>query len=564
MFLSIAFPFISSSYLVAWTLGMTGGGCGTKWCRATQISPQRSAMHVSRPPPGRFLRGATTSSGHKWSRCFLPTRRTLADAADVPTDGGNAAPSASRDNVVDVSNGWIPRLLLSMGHAMPTEVQKRSFSAILSGRDVVMAAETGSGKTLAYLMPLVARRHDAGAGAPASLVLCPNHALVNQVLEVAKLVAKSTVDLSDALQVAQVHESHAAAADLVVATPSAMRKQLELVGKHRKKQAEWAFSRRFNTLVVDEADMMLTGGYRRDLAHLVDILRKHDRMDTQQGEIPSRNVPADVWNPESEESEVEGDAQRDPDTRSKEGDMEGKEGSSTEEHEQDIQAMNGRQYVFVGATIPKRGKKSIAATLEKKFPDAIWIQGPRLHRPVDRLEQRWYETDLESRMELLQKILQEEQGKATGKRTIVFVNKSTSAASLASRLLQAGFQNVLQYHKEVPREEMMEGLQRFSREEGCIMVATDSASRGLDVPDITHVVQADFAQSAVDYLHRIGRTARAGKNGLVSSMYVEVNKPLVETVREAMEAGLEVEAAFSRNRGFRKKVRKYGKINLRE
>lgn len=563
MLLSIAYFFIPVTYLVSWTLAMTDGA-GTKRCLVTQSSPPRSVMHVSRPPPSRFLRGAATSSRHKWSRCFLPARRTLADAADVPTDGGNAAPSAPRDDVADVSNGWIPRLLLSMGHAMPTEVQKRSFSAILSGRDVVMAAETGSGKTLAYLMPLVARRHDAGPGAPASLVLCPNHTLVNQVLEVAKILSASTVDLPDSLQVAQVHESHAATADLVVATPSAMRKQLELVGKHRKKQAEWAFAKRFNTLVVDEADMMLTGGYRRDLAHLVDILRKHDRMDTQAGKITSGNVPEDVWSPESEESEVQEGAQRDADASSTEGDMEGAEGPSTEEHEQDIQAMKGRQYVFVGATVPKRGKKSIAATLEKKFPDAIWIQGPRLHRPVDRLEQRWYETDLESRMELLLKILREGQGKASGKRTIVFVNKSTSAASLASRLLQAGFQNVLQYHKEVPREEMMEGLKRFSHEEGCIMVATDSASRGLDIPDITHVVQADFAQSAVDYLHRIGRTARAGKNGLVSSMYVEVNKPLVNTVREAMEAGLEVEAAFSRNRGFRKKVRKYGKINIHE
>eukprot|EP00894_Picocystis_sp_ML_P004141 jgi/Pico_ML_1/54658/g545.t2 len=287
-------------------------------------------MHVSRPPPSRFLRGAATSSRHGWSRCFLPLRRTWADEADAPTEGGVEAGVAHHVDVADASGGWLSRLLASMGHATPTAVQMRSFSAISSGRDVVMAAETGSGKTLAYLMPLV-------------------------VLDVAKLLARSTFDASDPMQVAHVRDGQAASADLVVATPSLMRRTLDEVGKHRRKQAEWAFARRFDTLVVDEADMMLTGGYRRDLAHLVDILRRHEGMETK-----------------------------------------------------------------------------------------------------------------------------EEQ-------------------------------------------------------------------------DITHVVQADFAQSAIDFLHRIGRTARAGKDGLVSSMYVEVNKPLVETVREAMEAGLEVEAAFSRNRGFRKK-----------
>lgn len=521
-------------------------------------------MHVSRPPPSRFLRGAATSSRHGWSRCFLPLRRTWADEADAPTEGGVEAGVAHHVDVADASGGWLSRLLASMGHATPTAVQMRSFSAISSGRDVVMAAETGSGKTLAYLMPLVARRHGAGRGAPASLVLCPNATLVQQVLDVAKLLARSTFDASDPMQVAHVRDGQAASADLVVATPSLMRRTLDEVGKHRRKQAEWAFARRFDTLVVDEADMMLTGGYRRDLAHLVDILRRHEGMETKEEQGGSRDVPEDAWDPETVEVETHVHVQNDPDTRTKE--MEGitEEPPSADQPEEEIKAMKGRQYVFVGATLPRRGKKSIAATLEKKFPDAVWIQGPRLHRPVDRLEQRWYETDLESRMELLQTILRGEQGKPTGKRTMVFVNKSTSAAALASRLREEGFQNVLQYHKDVPREDLMDGLQRFSREEGCIMVATDSASRGLDIPDITHVVQADFAQSAIDFLHRIGRTARAGKDGLVSSMYVEVNKPLVETVREAMEAGLEVEAAFSRNRGFRKKVRKYGKINIRE
>lgn len=54
------------------------------------------------------------------------------------------------------------------------------------------------------------------------------------------------------------------------------------------------------------------------------------------------------------------------------------------------------------------------------------------------------------------------------------------------------------------------------------------------------VFQADFATSAVDFLHRIGRTARAGQNGLVTSMYTESNRELVQAVRQAGELGLPV------------------------
>lgn len=334
-------------------------------------------------------------------------------------------------------------------------------------------------------------------------------------------------------------------ADLLVATPASMRQKIQSLGKHRRKEAEATFAARVRALVVDEADMMLTGGYRRDLEHLVGILRRHDQPEQV-------NVHRDAWD-------------------SREGDDGFEDGFEEEipEHEvgheetsASIEAMPGRQYILVGATIPHRGKQSVAAMIKKNFPNAVWIHGPRLHMQVERLEQRWYETRIEERMELLKKILQETTGHPTGRRTLIFVNKSTSAAALATRLQDSGFHNVLQFHKDISLEERMTNLELFAKQEGSIMVATDAASRGLDIPEVTHVIQADFAQSAVDYLHRIGRTARAGKEGLVSSLFMDVNKPLVETVRSALEAGVEVEAAFSRNRGFRKKVRKYGKVDI--
>jgi len=107
-----------------------------------------------------------------------------------------------------------------------------------------------------------------------------------------------------------------------------------------------------------------------------------------------------------------------------------------------------------------------------------------------------------------------------------------------------------------------------------ILVCTDLASRGLDIPNITVIVQLQFASNVVAHLHRMGRCGRAGlKNGRGIIFYSSLEKDLVNVVRDAelhqeqmvlekdvideenFEKG-KIEAAFSRRRGFRNKFRK--------
>ena len=91
-----------------------------------------------------------------------------------------------------------------------------------------------------------------------------------------------------------------------------------------------------------------------------------------------------------------------------------------------------------------------------------------------------------------------------------------------------------------------------------MLVCTDAAARGIDVPNVTHVVQSHFALSAIDYLHRVGRTARAGAAGKVTNIFTTQQGPLVGALRAALQADSPLESAFSRNRSFRKKYRKAG------
>jgi superfamily II DNA/RNA helicase len=93
-----------------------------------------------------------------------------------------------------------------------------------------------------------------------------------------------------------------------------------------------------------------------------------------------------------------------------------------------------------------------------------------------------------------------------------------------------------------------------------IMVSTDAAARGIDLPDVTHVIQADFAANAIEFLHRVGRTARAGRSGKVTSLYGKADAVLAEALQQYVREGRPVEECFSRNRSFRSKVKKYGQF----
>lgn len=107
---------------------------------------------------------------------------------------------------------------------------------------------------------------------------------------------------------------------------------------------------------------------------------------------------------------------------------------------------------------------------------------------------------------------------------------------------------------QVKREEALDSMHQGAG----VMVCTDAAARGIDIQDISHVIQADFAPNAIDFLHRIGRTGRAGKAGRVTSLYREHNLALVQVLQSYISEGRPLEAAFSRARSFSKKMKRSG------
>jgi len=459
-------------------------------------------------------------------------------------------------------------------------------------------AETGSGKTFSYLAPLASATLRAIANnevRASSLVLCPNAALCSQVVRAAR-----SLETKEGLPVVSVQQVSGGRGgtdggngteirprslpDLFVATPAGLLNALyaENSSPRLREQVLGGIAR----VVFDEADMLLDGGYRRQTEQLLLLLKLADRQDISRAAATQLGLSEDdvggltrgekkaLWELASAERHREESGEGPG--REAGGGGEG-EASDTvrlyalmREESKLLGKLEGldlsrRQYVFVGATIPMSGKQSVGQKLQKAFPLAQWVRGQWHHCPgsfESSLEQRWVPVDdgpgayRAIREALPDSSSSSHRGCPPGGLTMLFVKDARSAETLGNRLAHDGLE-ALVYHSKMALEEREAALRAFQDGGGArILVCTDAAARGVDIPGVSHVVQAHFASSAVDWLHRVGRTARAGRSGKVTNIYEPGQRELVEAVRAAAERGKPVEGAFSRKRSFRKKLRK--------
>ncbi|CAL1414561.1 unnamed protein product [Linum trigynum] len=128
--------------------------------------------------------------------------------------------------------------------------------------------------------------------------------------------------------------------------------------------------------------------------------------------------------------------------------------------------------------------------------------------------------------------------KANGNRdlTLVFTETKKGADALEYYLSKSGLPAIA-IHGDKVQMERERALRSFKAGVTPILVATDVASRGLDIPNVSHVINFDLPKDIDDYVHRIGRTGRAGKSGLATAFFSDQNmslaKPLVELMKES-------------------------------
>lgn len=172
-----------------------------------------------------------------------------------------------------------------------------------------------------------------------------------------------------------------------------------------------------------------------------------------------------------------------------------------------------RQSLLFSATYPKKVVKLTEQVMQN--PSYINVIGDV--PTVGNIAQRAIEVNRDNRRPLLQHLIKAE----SWEHVLIFVSSKRAARNLAAKLKRDGIEADA-FHGDLDQDERTQVLSQFKSRAVRVLVATDIAARGIDIQDLSTVVNYDLPRSPVDYIHRIGRTGRAGAEGIAVS-FIDYN-----------------------------------------
>lgn len=345
--------------------------------------------------------------------------------------------------------GLIPPLLArltELEYQQTTPIQAQAIPSVLAGRDLIAGANTGSGKTATFALPLLQQLHteklmsskSSKGNYVAGLILVPTRELAKQVADSIKSYAVhfngeiKTVAVFGGVSANTQMLALRGGTDILVATPGRL---LDLISSNAIKLD------RIKTLVLDEADRMLSLGFTDELAALLALLPKK------------------------------------------------------------------KQILLFSATFPEK----VQALTQELLNDPVEIQ--LQSADASTLVQRVFTVNKGEKTALLAHLIKQHQWR----QALIFVNAKNSCKHLAEKLSKRGITAEV-FHGDKGQGARNRVLEAFKAGEIEVLIATDIAARGLDIEKLPVVINFDLPRSPSDYMHRIGRSGRAGEVGLALSL----------------------------------------------
>jgi superfamily II DNA/RNA helicase len=191
-----------------------------------------------------------------------------------------------------------------------------------------------------------------------------------------------------------------------------------------------------------------------------------------------------------------------------------------------------RQTLLFSATFSPEIKRLASSYLQ----DPLTVEVARPNATASTVEQRFYAVSDDDKRRVVRQLLRtRELGQA-----IVFVNSKLGAARLARSFERDGLQTQA-LHGDKSQDERLKALAAFKRGEVQLLVATDVAARGLDIADLPAVFNFDVPFNAEDYVHRIGRTGRAGASGLAVTLVTRDDTRQIGEIERLIGRRIEIE-----------------------
>ncbi|MFO8022349.1 MAG: DEAD/DEAH box helicase [Perlabentimonas sp.] len=191
-----------------------------------------------------------------------------------------------------------------------------------------------------------------------------------------------------------------------------------------------------------------------------------------------------------------------------------------------------RQSLMFSATITPE----ITQLIEKAFIAPVKIEVAPHGSPLERIIQEAYLVpNFHTKVNLLEILLKEDE---TLSKVLIFVNSKKNADQLYQKVEQLFPIQVGVIHSNKTHNNRISALKRFEDGTHRILIATDVVARGMDIVDVTHVVNFELPETAGDYLHRIGRTGRANKDGIAISFFTENEHEHLLAIEEMMKKSI--------------------------
>ncbi|KAK4193664.1 ATP-dependent RNA helicase DBP8 [Podospora australis] len=371
---------------------------------------------------------------------------------------------------------WLVQSLANMAIKRPTAIQRESIPMLLKGRDCIGGSRTGSGKTVAFSVPIL-QKWAENPSAIFGVILTPTRELALQIFE----------------QVKAISSPHSLKAILVTGGSDMRAQAIALAGRphvviatpgrladHIRTSGEDTICglRRVRFVVLDEADRLLAANGPGSM-------------------LPDVEECLSALPPPAERQTLLFTATITPEVMAL----------------KNMPRQPGREPVFVCEV--DTDKLAIPPTLNQ-----MHLQVPVTHRE-----------------HYLHMLLLTEAN--VNKSVIIFCNR-TSTADFLHHLLRMLDHRVTALHSKLPQRQRIDNLGRFRASAARILVATDVAARGLDIPEVKLVINYDIPRDPDDYIHRVGRTARAGRSGesvtFVGQRDVDLVLAIEDRVGRKMEA----------------------------
>jgi superfamily II DNA/RNA helicase len=345
----------------------------------------------------------------------------------------------------------IVRAVAELGYTEPTPIQVEAIPVVMSGKDVMGAAQTGTGKTAGFALPIIHRLLplSSASTSPArhpvrALMLAPTRELADQIYQNVKEYARHTplrtavvfggVDMKP--QTVSLRQG----CEILIATPGRLLDHVEQKNTNLSQ---------VQILVLDEADRMLDMGFLPDIQRIINMLSKD------------------------------------------------------------------RQNLMFSATF----STEIRRLAESFLNEPQLIEVARRNALAENITQTVYRVaSTEHKRAAVAKLVRDH----AMSQVIVFSNTKIGAGRLARQLEKDGL-NAAAIHGDKSQQERLKTLDDFKQGKIVVLVATDVAARGLDIAELPAVINYDLPYSPEDYVHRIGRTGRAGASGMALSLMTGSN-----------------------------------------